>query len=93
MLLSQRSEMPQLPQLGFRVSANDATRSGAFRRRISIRRRKAPQALLSQRRYKSQLPQCDYGHVCIADGKAGFFLSLSISPMYVEPNMRVPPMI
>ena len=47
MLLSQRREMPQLPQLGFRASDNDATRNGAFRRRISIRRRKAPQVLLS----------------------------------------------
>ena len=47
MLLSQRREMPQLQKLGFRASDNDATRSGAFRRRIPIRRRKAPQVLLS----------------------------------------------
>ena len=34
-------------ELGFRASDDDAMRSGAFRRRIPIRRRKAPQALLS----------------------------------------------
>ena len=44
-------------QLGFRASDNDATSSGAFRRRILIRRRKAPQVLLSQRRYKPQLQE------------------------------------
>ena len=34
MLLSQRREIPHLLQLGFRASDNDATRSGASRRRI-----------------------------------------------------------
>ena len=36
-----------ISQLGFRASDNDAMRSGASRRRISIRRSEASQALLS----------------------------------------------
>ena len=47
----------RISQLGFRASDDDATRSGAARRRIPIRRSGAPQVLLSQRRYKSQLQQ------------------------------------
>ena len=42
-------------QSGFRESDDDATRSGASRRRIPIHRREAPQMLLSQRRYKPKL--------------------------------------
>jgi len=41
----------------FRASDDDATRSGAILRRISIRRRKTPQVLLSQRCYKPQLQE------------------------------------